>query len=101
DNDASSEPGEFRTIARGPDLPNDVLLAGDHVSDQAINVFRTTVAENSDALVEAIIPDDPDGENRKYEGMQFLANIKDADYDYARAAYGTIGYPQYSEFVGD
>lgn len=100
-NDESSELGEFRTIARGPDLPNDVLLAGAHVSDQVVDGLKTAVTEHSDALVDAIVPDDGMGENRKYEGMQFLANIKDADYDYARKAYETIGYPQYNEFVGD
>lgn len=100
-NDDSSELGEFRTIARGPDLPNDVLLAGAHVSDGVIDSFTTAVTEHSDALVDAIVPDDGMGENRKYEGMQFLSNIKDSDYDYARKAYGTIGYPQYDEFVGD
>ncbi len=100
-NDDSSELGEFRTIARGPDLPNDVLLAGAHVNNDVIDSFTTTVTEHSDALVDAIVPDDGMGENRKYEGMQFLANIKDSDYDYARKAYGTIGYPQYNQFVGD
>ena len=42
-----------------------------------------------------------DGENRKYEGMQFLTNVQDSDYDYVRSAYATIGYPQYNEFVGN
>lgn len=100
-NDDSSELGEFRTIARGPDLPNDVLIAGDHVDAPVVEELSTAVTEHSDALIDAIVPDDGTGENRKYQGMQFLANVEDEDYDYARKAYGTIGYPQYNEFVGD
>jgi phosphonate transport system substrate-binding protein len=40
-------------------------------------------------------------DNQKYKGMVFLPKVKDADYNYVRSMYATIGYPQYSEFVGD
>jgi phosphonate transport system substrate-binding protein len=33
--------------------------------------------------------------------MQFIGNVKDEDYAYVRAAYATIGYPQYADFVGN
>jgi phosphonate transport system substrate-binding protein len=99
-NDSSTELGEFKTVARGPDLPNDVLLAGDHVAQATINQLSGAITEHSEELVDAIVPED-DGENRKYEGMQFLTNVKDSDYDYVRQAYANIGYPQYNEFVGN
>jgi len=33
--------------------------------------------------------------------MRFISNIKDSDYNYVRSMYATIGYPEYSDFVGD
>jgi phosphonate transport system substrate-binding protein len=35
-NETEYEPGAFKVIARGPDLPNDLLLAGSHVSDKTV-----------------------------------------------------------------
>ena len=92
-------PGAFRVIARGPDLPNDILMAGDHVDAGTVETMRAAFAENSADLVAAVI--EPGGENAKYAGMAFHANVKDADYDYVRAAYAAIGYPEFSDFVGE
>lgn len=92
------EPGAFRVIGRGPDLPNDVLLVGTHVDKKMVEAFRRAFTEHSAELVKAILVGE---DNQKYKGMKFLPNIKDADYDYVRAMYATIGYPQYSNFVGD
>jgi phosphonate transport system substrate-binding protein len=33
--------------------------------------------------------------------MKFLANVKDSDYNYVRSMYKTIGYPEFSNFVGE
>ena len=33
--------------------------------------------------------------------MACYADVKDSDYDYIRAAYAAIGYPEFSDFVGD
>ena len=33
--------------------------------------------------------------------MMFLPTVKDSDYNYVRAMYRTIGYPEYAEFVGN
>ncbi|HHD74807.1 MAG TPA: phosphonate ABC transporter substrate-binding protein, partial [Nitratifractor sp.] len=35
------------------------------------------------------------------KGMKFIANVKDSDYNYVRSMYKTIGYPEFSSFVGD
>jgi phosphonate transport system substrate-binding protein len=40
-------------------------------------------------------------ENQKYQGMKFVANVADGDYEYVRAMYRSIGRPQFAEFVGD
>jgi phosphonate transport system substrate-binding protein len=93
-------PGAFRVIARGPDLPNDILMVGAHVSDEIAETIRAAVVEHSDDLIHAIVAEGGE-ENQKYDGMQFIAEVKDSDYDYIRKAYATIGHPEFGEFVGD
>lgn len=92
------EPGAFRVVARGPDLPNDVLLVGTHVDKAIVEKVRQAFTDHSRVLVEAILVG-PD--NEKYKGMKFLPDIKDSDYNYVRSMYTTIGYPTYAQFVGD
>ncbi len=87
----------FKVIARGRDLPNDPLLAGAHVDPAVIEKMRAAFAEQSPALVEALLKGE---DTQKYVGMHFLAAIEDRDYDYVRSMYATIGYPEYAEFVG-
>lgn len=89
----------FKVIARGRDLPNDVLLAGVHVSDDIVAKMKKVFSENSDALIGAVLlgPD----ENQKFQGMKFIPNISDQDYNYIRKMYETIGQPQYASFVGN
>jgi phosphonate transport system substrate-binding protein len=89
----------FKVIARGRDLPNDVLLAGPHVSDDTVTKLKKVFSENSDALVAAMLlgPD----ENQKFQGMRFIPGISDKDYNYVRKMYATIGQPQYESFVGN
>jgi phosphonate transport system substrate-binding protein len=91
-------PGAFRVIARGPDLPNDVLVAGSHVSPEKVALVRRIFVEHSSELVAAILSG---AENQKYQGMKFVANVDDADYEYVRSMYRSIGRPQLAEFVGD
>lgn len=89
----------FKVIARGRDLPNDVLLAGTHVSDAVVGQMKKVFSENSEALIAAVLlgPD----ENQKFQGMKFIPSIADTDYNYVRKMYATIGQPQYAAFVGD
>jgi len=89
----------FKVIARGRDLPNDVLLAGKHVPDDVIAKMKKVFSDNSEALIAAVLlgPD----ENQKFQGMKFIPNIVDKDYDYIRKMYVTIGQPQYATFVGN
>lgn len=92
------QPGDFRVIGRGPDLPNDVLMVGKHVDADVVETVRKAFVEKSDDLIAAILQGE---DNQKYKGMAFLDTIKDADYNYVRAMYKTAGYPEYSEFIGD
>lgn len=92
------QPGAFQVIARGPDLPNDLLMAGEHVEQEVIDRVRDAIIDNSDALVAAILEGQ---DNKKYSGMRFIRNIQDSDYNYVRSMYATAGFPEYSDFIGD
>lgn len=92
------QPGAFKVLGRGPDLPNDVLLAGTHVDAALVETMRNAFTSRSEQLIAAILQGD---DNQKYRGMQFLASIDDEDYNYVRSMYRTIGYPEFAEFVGD
>lgn len=94
------QPGAFRVIARGPDLPNDLLMAGSHVSAETIDRLRDGFVNHSDELIDSIVRGGGH-DVEKYTGMRFVSNIKDSDYNYVRSMYATIGYPEYSDFVGD
>ena len=84
-------------IARGPDLPNDVLVAGRHVPQEKVEKIRTVFGDHSDQIVKAILVGE---RNQKYAGMKFLTNIKDSNYDYIRKMYATAGYGEYSKAAG-
>lgn len=89
----------FKVIARGRDLPNDMILAGAHIPDETVAKLRAVFAGNSDALIAAILlgPD----ENQKFQGMRFVPGITDRDYNYVRTMYAMIGQPQFADFVGN
>jgi phosphonate transport system substrate-binding protein len=89
----------FKVIARGRDLPNDVLLAGSHVPDAVVINMKKVFSENSEALINAVLlgPD----ENQKFRGMAFIPTVADSDYNYVRKMYATIGQTQFATFVGD
>ncbi len=89
----------FKVVARGRDLPNDVLLAGTHVPDELVVRLRKVFVDHSDALVAAMLMG-PD-ENQKYQGMRFVPTISDKDYNYVRKMYRTIGQPQFDTFAGN
>lgn len=90
--------GAFKVIARGRDLPNDVLVVRPGVDPAVVEKIRQAITSNSDALVAAILKGE---DNQKFKGMKFLLAVKDSDYDYVRAMYQTAGYPQFSKFPGE
>jgi len=91
-------PAAFKVVARGRDLPNDVLVARPGVDLAVVEKLRKAILENSDALAEAILKGE---DNQKFKGMKFLLSVKDSDYDYVREMYLTAGYPQFSKFPGE
>lgn len=89
----------FRVLARSPDLPNDLLMVGAHVPEKTVDAMRQAIGQNSDALIASILK----GADhvKRYKDMRFLTNIGDNDYDVVRTMYGTAGYPEYADFIGD
>ena len=80
----------YRVIARGPDLPSDVILASDKVSPALLTKMQKVLTSKSDQFINAIIAG---GEaNDKYRGMHFISDVKDKDYDVIRAMYKSAGF---------
>ena len=88
----------FTVVARGRDLPNDILVARPDVDPAALEKVRAAFVEKGDVLMAAVLKGD---DNQKYEGGFFLTGIEDSDYDYVRAMYRTIGVDTFRDFVGN
>ncbi len=88
----------FTVVARGRDLPNDILIAGTHVATPVFEKVRTAFIDHGDDLMAEVLKGD---DNKKYSGGHFLGTIKDEDYNYVRAMYSTIGVDKFNSFVGN
>lgn len=88
----------LRVAARGPDLPNDVLVAGAHVPKSEVERIRKAFVENAELLMSAALKGE---ENKKYIGGAFIPNVSDADYEYVRQAYITVGAANLAKFIDD
>ena len=89
--------GFFKMIGRSGDLPNDMIMVGAHVPEEAAMKVRDAILENKDAIIAGITAHE---ENGKYIGMDLVA-IEDNAYDYVRSMYANAGYPQFDNFIGD
>lgn len=89
----------YLVLARGRDLPLDLILAGPHVEAATVDKLRKAIAENGPAMTKAILAGE--GENVKFKGMAWVPSVRDEDYNYVRKMYATIGQNQFSEFVGN
>lgn len=87
----------FTVIARGRDLPNDILVARKDLAPELIDSVRKAFDEQGEALMAAVLQGD---DNQKYNGGFFFTDIDDSDYDYVRSMYATIGVDTKS-FVGE
>lgn len=88
----------FTVLARGRDLPNDILVARKDVSDEVFNKVREAFLKDGKDLMAAVLKGD---DNKKYSGGFFLSSVDDSDYDYVRSMYKTIGVDSFKAFVGD
>lgn len=96
--DKSTPAGAFRIIARSGDLPNDMIMVGAHVDPAVAEKFQKGLLGNKAAAIKGILAHEEN--SSRYTGMDLHA-VKDSDYGAVRDMYATIGYPQYSRFVGD
>ncbi|HRL20825.1 MAG TPA: PhnD/SsuA/transferrin family substrate-binding protein, partial [Alcaligenes sp.] len=97
--EAPDQKNNFRVLARSGDLPNDLLMAGDHVAPALVDQLRQAIVNNSASLIASI---GQGGEHiKRYQGMRFLTGIADKDYNAVRSMYRTAGYPEYADFIGD
>ena len=88
----------LRVAARGPDLPNDVLVAGAHVPTEKVEQIRAAFVNNAKQLMDAALKGE---ENKKYIGGQFIPNVEDVDYEYVRQAYITVGAESLAKFIDE
>jgi phosphonate transport system substrate-binding protein len=95
DGEKDMPPAAFRVIARGADLPDDVLVSGAHVPVELRQKIATVFAEKSDEFLAAILKG---AGNDKYKGMKFIPDVVDADYNVVRQMYATIGV---NDFAGE
>jgi phosphonate transport system substrate-binding protein len=94
------EPGVgFRVVARGPDLPNDVLVASPKVDAEVVAKIRQAFLDHGAELMATVV--DGTDDNRKYAGGVFLPEVTDSDYDYVRSMYATLGISEFNEFLGE
>ena len=96
--DKSVSKGDFTVLAKGPNLPGDVLVASKNVSQEVVQSLRKAFTEHGSDLLTAILKGK---RNKKYENMKFNPQVRDSDYDYVREMYATAGFPQYQAFIGD
>ncbi len=88
----------LRVAARGPDLPNDVLVAGAHVPAEKVEQIRAAFVNNAAQLMDAALKGE---ENKKYVGGQFIPTVEDVDYEYVRQAYITVGAESLAKFIDE
>lgn len=89
---------KFRTLAKGIDLPADVLLVSPKVAPEVVEAVRKTFTEQGDTLLAALTSTE---ENAKYIGGSFGADVTDADYDVIRKMFANVGVTEFTEFVGE
>jgi phosphonate transport system substrate-binding protein len=89
---------KFRVLVKGPQLPDDILLASSKVAPEVVETVRKTFADNNDAILAALTSTE---ENAKYIGGKFNSTVTNADYDVVRKMYENIGITEFTEFVGE
>jgi phosphonate transport system substrate-binding protein len=87
----------FAVVARGRDLPNDVMIASPKVKPETVAKIRKVFLDHGADLMKAVTTGTDD--NRKFLGGVFLPEVKDTDYDYVRSIYATIGITEFNKFI--
>jgi phosphonate transport system substrate-binding protein len=89
----------MRVLARGRDLPDDLILASPTVSPEIVDKMRKTFLTKGDEIMRAVVS--VKGDNEKYAGGVFLPNVSDSDYDLIRKMYVALGIKEFTKFIKD
>lgn len=89
---------KFRVLLKGPQLPDDILLASPKVAPEVVETVRKTFAANGETILAALTSTE---ENAKYIGGKFNPTVTNADYDVVRKMFENIGITEFTEFVGE
>lgn len=89
---------KFRVVVKGPQLPDDILLASSKVAPEVVETVRKTFTDHGAEMLAAITASE---ENAKYIGGTFNPTVTDADYDVVRKMFENIGITEFTEFVGE
>ncbi len=87
---------KLRVLVKGPDLPNDLLLAAPTVKPEVIEAVRKAFTEHGEELLAAVISVEA---NAKFIGGGFTADVTDADYDSVRKMYENVGVTEFLAFL--
>lgn len=85
---------DFRVLAQGPLLPDDLIVAGAHVPQEVLDRVRKAFEAHGAELLDAMLTG---VRNKKYAGMNFYTKLQDSDYDYIRKMYKTAGFENFAQ----
>ncbi|WP_018387882.1 PhnD/SsuA/transferrin family substrate-binding protein [Ancylobacter sp. FA202] len=86
----------FAVVARGRDLPNDILVARKDIPEEVFVKVREAFLKHGNELMNAVLKGE---DNQKFKGGIFITDVKDSDYDYVRSMYRTIGIENFGSFI--
>lgn len=86
----------FAVVARGRDLPNDILVARKDIPEEVFVRVREAFLKHGNELMNAVLKGE---DNQKFKGGIFITDVKDSDYDYVRSMYRTIGVESFDSFI--
>lgn len=89
----------FRVLARGRDLPDDLILASPDVPQPLVQKVRETFLGKGPEIMAAVVS--VKGDNEKYAGGVFLPKVEDRDYDVVRSMYKAVGVTAFTKFIGN
>ena len=87
---------KLRVLVKGPNLPNDVLVASATVKPEVIEAVRKAFVEHGAELLAAVTSVEA---NAKFIGGGFNPTVTDADYDQVRKMYENVGVTEFSAFL--
>ena len=88
---------KLAVIARGRDLPDDLIIAAPGVPAPTVELIRRAFTDHAGPLMQAILQVEA---NARWAGGTFFPNVSDRDYDGIRAMYRAIGVNEFTRFIG-